>query len=310
MWLSAYGEESNHPQHGRDVEATKAKSVGSHSLNSSKIGKGIRGLQFTGDCGNGQVGNGICPNVGECCSEWGWCGTDPEHCGGSDTTSTGPTSTSGTCGSGNVGDGICPNEGECCSALGWCGTDPEHCGTSSVALAVEAVLEAHKDGIDSNILVFETSENVWIQSTVYRYNDLLEGLRVMYKYGVANKFFYIGDESSQGHIYGLVNVAAFLAQSMKETIRYNACDENSWDLVNGIYPLSNSCGQLGQSYQDYKCSESEAHMECPVNPNLEITATTNAMWYDVDTFCPNFYSSSITLMSLPLLSRPFLSVAV
>ena len=149
---------------------------------------------------------------------------------------------------------------------------------SSAALAVEAALEAHKDGIDSNILVSETPENAWIQSTVYRYNDFLEGLRVMYSDGIANKFFYMGDESSQGHLYGLVNVAAFLAQSMKETIRYNACDENSWDLINGIYPLSNSCGQLGQSYQDYKCSESEAHMECPVNPNLEITATTNAMW--------------------------------
>jgi hypothetical protein len=151
-----------------------------------------------------------------------------------------------------------------------------------VALAVEAALETHKEGIDSNILVSNTSENVWVELSVYRYNDFLEGLRVMYKYGVANKLCYMGDEGSQGHLYGLVNVAAFLAQSMTETIHYNACNENLWDLVNGMYPLLNSCGQLGQSYQDYKCSESEAHMECPVNPNLEITATTNAMWYDTD----------------------------
>ena len=264
-----------------------------------------------GTCGSGNVGDGICPNEGECCSEWGWCGTDPEHCGTSEPTSTGPTSIAGTCGSGNVGDGICPNEGECCSEWGWCETDPEHCGTNSAALAVEAALEAHKDGIDINILVSETSENVWIQSTVYRYNDFLEGLRVMYKDGVANKLFYMGDTSSQGHLYGLVNVAAFLAQSMKETIRYNACDENSWDLVNGMYPLSNSCGQLGQSYQDYKCSESEARMECPVNPNLEITATTNAMWYDTDFFSSEFLlfvnnSHVITpvVSTLPLCGRP------
>lgn len=101
----------------------------------------------------------------------------------------------------------------------------------------------------------------------------------MYNEGVANKFFYMGDDSAYGHLYGLVNIAAFLAQSMKETIQYNACDENSWDLVNGQYPLSNACGQLGQSYQDYKCSASEAHMECPVKSDMEITATTNAKWW-------------------------------
>jgi predicted chitinase len=79
--------------------------------------------------------------------------------------------------------------------------------------------------------------------------------------------------------YALVNVAAFLAQSMKETIKYDACDENSWDLVGGTYPASNACGQLGQSYQDYACAADEAHMQCAVDPDLEITATTNAKWY-------------------------------
>jgi hypothetical protein len=101
----------------------------------------------------------------------------------------------------------------------------------------------------------------------------------MYKNGVANKFFYMGDDCPNGHKYGLVNIAAFLAQSMKETIKYNACDENSWDFVKGRYPISNACGQLGQSYQDYKCSVEEAHMECPVNPNMKIKASTNAKWY-------------------------------
>jgi hypothetical protein len=66
---------------------------------------------------------------------------------------------------------------------------------------------------------------------------------------------------------------------MKETIQYNACDENSWDLVNGAHPASNAGGQLGQSYQDYKCSAKEAHKECPVNLNMKIKATTNVKWY-------------------------------
>jgi hypothetical protein len=80
---------------------------------------------------------------------------------------------------------------------------------------------------------------------------------------------------------------------MKETIQYDACDgkkysilpvpfklsllltlknpvaiENSWDLVDGKYPLSNACGQLGQKYDEYHCSEEEKHMECPVDPNM------------------------------------------
>jgi hypothetical protein len=36
--------------------------------------------------------------------------------------------------------------------------------------------------------------------------------------GVAGKTFYIGESAvDNGHSYGLVNIAAFLAQSMKET---------------------------------------------------------------------------------------------
>jgi len=109
--------------------------------------------------------------------------------------------------------------------------------------------------------------------------DFFKGLQVMYTTGVAGKKFYIGDETSNGYLYGLVNIAAFLAQAMKETIKYNACDENSWDLVNGKYPVSNACGQLGQSYQDYTCSAAEAHMECELDSTMALEATTNAKWY-------------------------------
>ena len=48
---------------------------------------------------------------------------------------------------------------------------------------------------------------------------------------------------------------------------------------NGRYPISNSCGQLSQSYQDYKCPAGEEYLECPVDPDMTITATTNAKWY-------------------------------
>ncbi len=54
--------------------------------------------------------------------------------------------------------------------------------------------------------------------------------------------FYVGEDGGNGaegrHAHGLVNVAAFLAQSMFESIRHGACDEHSWELVDGRYPLS------------------------------------------------------------------------
>ena len=34
-----------------------------------------------GTCGGGNRGNGIC-STGECCSQYGWCGTSAAHCGG------------------------------------------------------------------------------------------------------------------------------------------------------------------------------------------------------------------------------------
>lgn len=55
--------------------------------------------------------------------------------------------------------------------------------------------------------------------------------------------------------------------------------ENNWDLVNGLYPASNACGQLGQSYQDYTCSAGEKMMECPLDPTMVAQAKTNAKWY-------------------------------
>lgn len=81
------------------------------------------------------------------------------------------------------------------------------------------------------------------------------------------------------------------------------------DLYKEQYPLSNACGQLGksfgcsnmldvrlnitlctdktctsfvtagQSYQDYNCAPEEEHMQCPVDPEMQITATTHAHWY-------------------------------
>ena len=32
-------------------------------------------------CGESQIGFGLCANSGECCTRFGWCGTNDDHCG-------------------------------------------------------------------------------------------------------------------------------------------------------------------------------------------------------------------------------------
>ena len=137
--------------------------------------------------------------------------------------------------------------------------------------AVEKAFLATQDAFDNELFLYETPGMQWVPSSVYRFSGLFDGLKIMHSQGIAGRKLYVGgdDRSCRHcHMYGLVNVAAFLAQAMKETIRYDACDENSWDRVgrDKRYPISNSCGQLGQSYQDYHCSDEEKHMECPVDP--------------------------------------------
>ena len=51
----------------------------------------------------------------------------------------------------------------------------------------------------------------------------------MHNPGVGDMRLWLGDENAVDELrtqYALVHLAAFLAQSMKETIKYDACDEN------------------------------------------------------------------------------------
>lgn len=80
-------------------------------------------------------------------------------------------------------------------------------------------LDAASSTIDNKLFMYKTPSFQWVPSSVYRYDDFRAGLEVMAKDGVAGKKYYIGENVENGHIYGLVNIAAFLAQSMKETIQ-------------------------------------------------------------------------------------------
>jgi hypothetical protein len=53
-------------------------------------------------CGGGNVGDGVCPTDGLCCSEFGWCDNAATHC-------------ANYCGGSTVGNGQCQWINECCS---------------------------------------------------------------------------------------------------------------------------------------------------------------------------------------------------
>lgn len=94
-------------------------------------------VSTNGRCG-AQFGNTICQgsSFGNCCSQYGYCGSTADHCGGSNgggNTGGGNTgggvSKDGKCGPANGGT-TCPNSGfgNCCSQYGWCGSTAGHCG--------------------------------------------------------------------------------------------------------------------------------------------------------------------------------------
>merc|ERR1719316_1798273 len=141
----------------------------------------------------------------------------------------------------------------------------------------EQVLETLNNADYTDVLKSQQPDNTWAPSEIYKSPDLIAAVEKMTVTGVG-EYKLVGGQSQEDANMALVNIAAFLAQSMHETIQYDACDENNWDSTSG-YAASNACGQLGQSYQDYKCPAGEEHMACENDPTMEMVATTHAKWY-------------------------------
>ncbi|GHA45026.1 Ig-like domain-containing protein [Photobacterium aphoticum] len=155
--------------------------------------------------------------------------------------------------------------------------------------ALNQQLAAAENAMDNEAFLYETPQSQWIPSTVYKWNDFLDGLNAMHNIGVAGNKFWLMNEGVDDETnikYAKVAIAAFLAQSMQETIRYNACDENNWSEVKygapADYPMTASCGQLGQKYADYgvnPVSGLDHAYSCPRDNKMEVSALTHAKWY-------------------------------
>jgi hypothetical protein len=146
--------------------------------------------------------------------------------------------------------------------------------------------------IESNVLMYRNAYGVESLSDVYTFNAFIESLAYFAESGIGGKRFYIGSEqgseqSSSDLRYGMVNVAAFLAQSRTESIQYNACEEFHSDDTSGKFAISNSCGQYGNEYQEMKCTDGlESGMTCPVLTDMRVEALDDgARYFDR----PQFY---------------------
>ncbi|MGO2127962.1 MAG: cellulose-binding domain-containing protein [Pseudoalteromonas prydzensis] len=170
-----------------------------------------------------------------------------------------------------------------------------HVGTPANVTSLTSIASLNSDltnaetVMDSEVFLYETPNSTWVPSTIYKWADFLTGLNSMHNVGVAGEKFWLIDSTADdatNALYAKVAIAAFLSQSMQETIRFDACDENNWSEVKyGAavdYPMTASCGQLGQKYADYgthPVSGNDHPYSCPRDEKMEQTATTHAKWY-------------------------------
>ncbi|WP_053230487.1 hypothetical protein [Sandaracinus amylolyticus] len=206
-------------------------------------------------------------------------GTASDRDGGSSGTTDGgaPASCAPACGSGTV----CV-DGECVERV-------------SGVPGIDSVLLGDPTRFDEEVLISQNPDLSWRPSRIYKWRDFVQAVTTMHTRGIGDMRLWLGepgDPEPARSRYALVNLAAFLAQSMKETIRYDACDENNWDMTNG-YAISNACGQLGQ---DYAGAGYDCEMACPRDPSMRMTAVTHAQWYGAPG--PLFCAPNATLASV------------
>lgn len=122
-------------------------------------------------------------------------------------------------------------------------------------------------------------------SIQYTYDGFIKGLATFSRQDFGDNIkFMLWDADRIKYRYGLVNVAAFLANAMVEAIQYDSCDEPNWENVAGRHAISNACGQEGRSYQDETCGI----YSCEVDANMEITGVTTSSIHDEGRAPPPF----------------------
>jgi hypothetical protein len=161
----------------------------------------------------------------------------------------------------------------------------------STYTALTNELMHYQNVIEETVLSYPDLNGVKVMSETYTFEKLLHCLAYAINDGYAGeKKFYTNGTMGSSIKYGMVNLAAFLAQAMTESIQYDACEEFHLDADGTKYAISNSCGQFGNNYQDYLCEDSwDGVLECPIHESMNIEAVDGGK-YGFER--PNFYCRS------------------
>ena len=178
-----------------------------------------------------------------------------------------------------------------------------------------------KGALTRTVFVYRAWDGSLFPSYLYRFQDFLNALQTMSTEGVSGDLFYLGsgqavtntseigagkDDANETSrlliddeedadlnstvvlenslVYGLVNIAAFLAQAMTDSIIHDTCDELNIDHLddddtdrNGLddgndkfrFPISNACGQFGRNYETESCDSIDIKFDCKSQMNVE-----------------------------------------
>lgn len=143
----------------------------------------------------------------------------------------------------------------------------------------EKWLHLKRPKIEGNILTSKHHElgRVQYYSQAYRFLPFISAIRTAAKYGVGDgRYFFLvdPDEGLRGFNAGLVNLAAFLANAMAESIDHDSCEEFHWEKDStGRYAISNSCGQNGRNYETETCPPWQSFMTCPAAADVNMQAS-------------------------------------
>jgi len=114
-------------------------------------------------------------------------------------------------------------------------------GEDALLRGLIAYFDDRQDVMNSQVLRSQTPQGQLYPSYRYQLPDFLSALTHISEKGIGGRKFYIGEpRMNEGVRYGVVNAIMFLSQAYKESIQYDACDENNWELVNDRFPLSNA----------------------------------------------------------------------
>ncbi|KAL3786229.1 hypothetical protein HJC23_002480 [Cyclotella cryptica] len=158
----------------------------------------------------------------------------------------------------------------------------------------EKWIQSKRSKIESNIFLSQNKalNGMPYFSTAYRFDSFISALRTSALYGLAEgKLFFLSNEETglRALHAGLFNLAAFLGNTMVESINNDSCDEMSVEEgVTGEDSIGSSCGQNGRDYSLETCPAWQSFMACKVDKQMQTEAES-----------PKTYKAPFLLDSIP-----------